>query len=119
MFDNFTLRQLLNEHGHNITLTKNSRSGYNVTTGSVTVTGTNYVVKGYPFDFQAEMVDGKSILHTDKRMALSTLLTNGGATPEPSINDEISHLGYTLTVLNVQKITSGGLTMCYLLHLRG
>lgn len=117
-FDNSTLRQMIKEHGLTITLRKRASSAYNVTTGSVTQTNTDYVVKGYFYDFTPDMIDGNSILRGDRRVVIDTKLINGSATPEPDATDQIIGLGDAVNIVKVMEIKSGSKTMCYLLQVR-
>lgn len=117
-FDNSTLRHLIKEHGLTLTLRKRAASAYNVTTGSVTQTNTDYSVKGYFYDFTPDMIDGNSILRGDRRVVLDVKLLNGSATPEPDATDQVIGLGDTVNIVKVMEIKSGSNTMCYLLQVR-
>jgi hypothetical protein len=117
-FDNYTLRQLLREHGIALTLRKRAAGAYNSDTGTVTPTNTDYAVRGYFYDYTPNMVDGQSILRGDRRVVLDSKLTNGSATPEPDATDQILGLGDTVNIVRVMEIKSGSATMCYQLQVR-
>ena len=102
----------------NITLRKRVSSAYNVSTGTVTQTNTDYTLKGYFYDYTPDMVDGDSILRGDRRVVLDCKLSNGSATPEPDATDQIIGLGDTVNIVKVMEIKSGSATMCYLLQVR-
>ena len=120
MFDSFTLRQMIKEHGQPVTLRKSNEGAYNPTTGKLeTTTFTDYLVKAYFFDFELEAVDGQSILRSDRRVVLPAFLLNGNTTPPPNATDKIAGVEDTVDIISVEKITSAGQIMCYLLHVRG
>ena len=117
-FDPYTLRQMIKEHGIALTLRKRAAGAYNVATGTVTTTNTDYAVRGYFYDYTPDMIDGNSILRGDRRVVLDNKLTNGSATPEPDATDQVIGLGDTVNIVKVMEIKSGSGTMCYLLQVR-
>ena len=117
-FDPYTLRQLIKEHGLSLTLRKRSAGAYNEATGAVTTTDTDYVVRGYFYDYTPDMVDGQSVLRGDRRVVLDSKLVNGSNTPEPDATDQIIGLGDTVNIVKVMEIKSGSATMCYQLQVR-
>lgn len=117
-FDPYTLRQMIKEHGMALTLRKRAAGAYNVATGTVTTTNTDYAVRGYFYDYTPDMIDGNSILRGDRRVVLDSVLTNGTATPEPDATDQIIGLGDTVNIVKVMEIKSGSATMCYQLQVR-
>lgn len=117
-FDPYTLRQMIKEHGIALTLRKRAAGAYNVATGTVTTTNTDYAVRGYFYDYTPDMIDGNSILRGDRRVVLDSVLTNGTATPEPDATDQIIGLGDTVNIVKVMEIKSGSATMCYQLQVR-
>jgi hypothetical protein len=120
MFDSYTLRLMLKEHGQVATLRKVLEGTYNATTGSLgTATNTDYTVKAYFFDFESDAVNGQSILLTDRRVVLPNLLLNGNSVPEPNATDKIIISGDSVDIIRVEKILSAGIVQCYLLHVRG
>ena len=117
-FDNYTLRTMIKDHGIVLTLRKRAAGAYNVATGTVTTTNTDYAVRGYFYDYTPDMIDGNSILRGDRRVVLDSVLTNGTATPEPDATDQIIGLGDTVNIVKVMEIKSGSATMCYQLQVR-
>lgn len=120
MFDNHTLRTMIREHGRLITLRKKSAGVYNATTGALgSVTNTDYSIRGFVFNFKADMIDGQVIQRTDRRMVLDTKLSNGSDAPVPDTTDQIVGVDDTVNIQRVEQIESNGQVMCYLLHVRG
>ena len=117
-FDPYTLRQLIKEHGMALTLRKRAAGAYDSDLGTVTITNTDYAVRGYFYDYTPDMIDGNSILRGDRRVVLDSLLINGTATPEPDATDQIIGLGDTVNIVKVMEIKSGSSTMCYQLQVR-
>jgi hypothetical protein len=118
MFDPASLRALISEHGVTVTLRKKAAGAYNVTTGSVTQTITDYQVKAYFFNNDPSV--GEFAVHQtgERRMVVSDKLTNGAITPEIDSTDEIVFGSKTTTVTRSSVIASAGSTMCQLLYLR-
>jgi hypothetical protein len=120
MFDSYTLKLMVKEHGQPVTLRKTNEGSFNPLTGKlVTTTYTDYSVKAYFFDFESEAIDGQSILRSDRRVVIPTILLNGNATPSPNATDKIVGVDDTVDIISVERITSAGAVMCYLLHVRG
>jgi hypothetical protein len=117
-FDNYTLRQLIRDHGIALTLRKRAAGAYNNDSGTVTTTNTDYAVRGYFYDYTPDMIDGNSILRGDRRVVLDSKLLNGQPTPEPDATDQIIGLGDTVNIVKVMEIKSGSATMCYQLQVR-
>lgn len=117
-FDPHSLRQMIKEHGISLTLRKRVAGAYNNDTGTVTTTNTDYVVRGYFYDYTPDMIDGNSILRGDRRVVLDCKLVNESNTPEPDATDQIIGLGDTVNIVKVMEIKSGSATMCYLLQVR-
>jgi len=117
-FDPYTLRQMIKEHGISLTLRKRAAGAYDNDTGTVTTSNTDYVVRGYFYDYTPDMIDGNSILRGDRRVVLDCKLVSGTATPEPDATDQIIGLGDIVNIVKVMEIKSGSATMCYLLQVR-
>jgi hypothetical protein len=117
-FDNYTLRQLIRDHGIALTLRKRAAGAYDDASGTVTNTNTDYAVRGYFYDYTPDMIDGNSILRGDRRVVLDSKLLNGQPTPEPDATDQIIGLGDTVNIVKVMEIKSGRATMCYQLQVR-
>lgn len=120
MFDDHTLREMLKEHGRVVIYRKKTEGSYNATTGKLnSTTIKDYTVKGFFFNFKADMIDGQTIQRTDRRLVLDTKLTNGQDTPGPDTTDQIVGTQDTVNIQRVEQIESNGKVMCYLLHVRG
>lgn len=120
MFDDHTLREMLKEHGRVVVYRKKAEGTYNATTGKLnTNVATDYTVKGFFFNFKADMVDGETIQRTDRRFVLDTKLSNGLVTPAPDTTDQIVGTQDTVNIQRVEQIESNGKVVCYLLHVRG
>jgi hypothetical protein len=118
MFDPSSLRELIYEHGITVTLRKKSAGAYDVASGTITHTNTDYTVKGYFFNNDPSVAEFNTQMMGDRRLVLSDKLTNGVDTPEVLATDEIVFNGKTTTVTRNTKISSGGSTMCQMLYLR-
>lgn len=118
MFDAASLRKLINEHGVTVTLRKKSNGSYNVTTGKVVQSNTDYTVRVYFFNNDPSVGEFSNILKAERRAVISDILTNGLTTPDVDASDEIIHGSYTTTITRTTKITSGSRNMCQLVYLR-
>lgn len=119
-FDPFTLKELIREHGINVTLRKRTAGSYNNDTGTVTQSTTDYTVRGYFYNYTLSAINGVSILSDDRGVVLDYTLSDGTTpTPAPDATDQIIGFGSTLDIVNVSEIKSGNATMCYQLQVRG
>lgn len=118
MFDPSSLRQLINEHGITLTLRKKVAGAYDVATGTVSQTSTDYIVKGYFFNNDPSVAEFNNQMMGERRMVVSDKLNNGTVTPEIDATDEIVFGGKITTVTRVTKISSSSSIMCQLLYLR-
>lgn len=118
MFDAASLRELINEHGVIVTLRKKSNNTYNVTTGKVVQSNTDYTVKAYFFNNDPSVGEFSNLLKAERRAVISDILTNGSVTPDVDASDEIIHGSYTTTITRASKITSSSDNMCQMVYLR-
>jgi hypothetical protein len=118
MFDPSSLRQLIYEHGTTVTLRKKSAGAYDVATGKVTQTNTDYTVKAYFFNNDLSVNEFNIPLTSERRIVVSDKLIDGNLTPEIDATDEIVFGGKTTTVIRSSIIASNGSAMCHLLYLR-
>lgn len=118
MFDVASLRQLINEHGVNVTLRKKANGAYNATTGVIAQTVTDYTVKVYFFNNDPSIAEFNTTIMGERRVVVSDLLVDGSATPDITANDEIVGDGDTVNVTRSSKIRSGSATMCQLLYVK-
>ena len=118
MFDPTLLRKLIYEHGTTVTLRKRANGTYNVTTGKLTQTPTDYQVKVYFFNNDPSVGEFAIVSKAERRAVVSDKLTDGTDTPEIDSTDEIIFGGKTTEVTRVTKISSYTATMCQLLYLK-
>jgi hypothetical protein len=118
MFDVTSLRQLINEHGVNVTLRKKANGVYDATTGVIAQTSTDYAVRVYFFNNDPSIAEFNTIVMGERRVVVSDILLNGQVTPDITANDEIVGDGDTVNVTRSSKIRSGGATMCQLLYVK-
>ena len=116
MFDSFSLNQLLKDFGRNVTLRKLSEGPYNPTTGTVTRTPTDYIVRAYFYNDVPQQTEFSSITFGSKRVVMSSTLANGDPTPQPEVQDQILSIGDTTVVTKVSPIYSQSRVICFLLH---
>jgi len=117
-FDTYTLNMLLKEHGTNITLRKQDESAYNNDTGTITTTATDYTVRAYFFDFKIDEINSDSILNGDRRVVISSKLTNGSATPKPNPTDQLVSGDDLLDIIKVFEVRSGDKVLFYTAQVR-
>jgi hypothetical protein len=118
MFDPASLRALINEHGVTVTLRKKAAGVYNVATGTVGYTNTDYSVKGYFFNNDPSVAEFQIQQNGERRILLSDKLVNGAITPEVTASDEILFSSKTTTVIRTTVISSANSTMCQMCYLR-
>lgn len=118
MFDPSSLRTLIYEHGITLTLRKKAASAYDVATGTVTQTNTDYTLKGYFFNNDISVGEFSIQLMGERRLVLADKLTDGSDTPDIDATDEVIFNGKTTTVTRASKISSGGSAMCHMVYLR-
>lgn len=113
-----TFRQMVKEHGRNVTFRKRAAGAFNVTTGVKAYTSTDYAVKAYFYDFSPDMFDGDAIQRGDRRVILNNKLLNGRDTPVPEVSDQLIGVGDTVNIIHVFTLDSGNNTVAYLLQVR-
>jgi hypothetical protein len=118
MFDPSSLRQLINEHGITITLRKKTQGAYDVATGTVSQTNTDYTLKGFFFNNDPSVSEFQIQQTGERRVVLSDKLENGSNTPDVDTTDEIVFGSKTTTVIRVTQISSSTSTMCQMCYLR-
>lgn len=116
-FSTFTLNKMINDHGVVYTLRTRVAGAYNVTTGAVTNTNTDYSVKGYEYNNTVEGLSKDSLQSGIKRVCLSAVTTAGAAYPKPTTNDQLI-FGKTVDIVVVKEIKSGSAVMCYILEVK-
>lgn len=118
MFQPSSLNVLLNQHGKNVTFNSVATGTYNPITG-LSNSNVDYTVKAYFFDYKDNMIDGSAVQKGDRRVALKHSDTSGTPIPAPKANDKIVSGGKTLNIVRSEVVESAGVTMCYLLQVRG
>jgi hypothetical protein len=118
MFDPALLRQLIKEHGVVVTLRKKSTGAYDPSTGVLSQTNSDYLVKAYFYNNDPSYAEFNSVARGERRVVVSDILVNGSVTPEILANDEIVGFGDTVVVTRSSKITSGNSVMCQILYVR-
>ena len=118
MFDPYTLRKLITEHGVTVTLRKKSTGAYNTTTGKVTQTNTDYTVQVYFFNNDPSVGQFSIAAKAERRAVVSDRLSDGSNTPDIDSSDELIFQSNIITVTRSSKITSSTSNMCQLLYLQ-
>lgn len=118
MFDPHSLRQLIKEHGIALTLRKKDAGTYDVATGTITQTNTDYSVRAFFFNNDPSVAEFTPVMMGERRLVVSDKLVDGAITPDIDATDEIIFGTKTTTVTRSSKIMSAGQTMCQLLYLR-
>jgi len=117
MFDSYTLKKLIQEHGHDVTLTHVVTGTYDIATGSMGATETPYTVRAYPYQYKLERLRSDSVQP-------SMLVYVISPTPEEDIVEVLNSYvetsgsfkitdGATYSVSEVDSIKSSSDAMCY------
>lgn len=118
MFDNASLRKLINEHGQSLTIRTYTIGSFNEDTLTQARTSADQTVKGYFYEFTPSMIDGSTVLVGDRRLVLDSKTTGGAAVTEPKPDDQVIGNGDTVNVVKTSKIISNNTLMCYILQVR-
>lgn len=118
MFQPSSINVLLSQHGKDVTFNSISTGTYNPVTG-LTNSVTPFTVKAYFFDYRDNMIDGSAVQKGDRRVVFKHSDTSGATIPAPKANDKIVSGGKTLNIVRSEVVESAGVTMCYLLQVRG
>jgi hypothetical protein len=115
-FRSHDLLKLVKDYGEELTLRKQTNAGtYDPATGSLTGSSTtDYVTKGYFFNFSVGLPFGDEVRRGYRRCVLPAL----GLTVEPDDEDLILGQGDAVSIVNVQTIFSGGNAVCYICEVR-
>jgi hypothetical protein len=115
MFDNYSLRMLINEHGVSTTMTKYTRSAYNAATGTTGTLVTETInVKAYFYEADTDRIRSDSIRDDRRHVAVSP---NNPVDFDDGDGTEykITSNGRQLSVMLSSVITSANQPMVYLL----
>lgn len=105
------------EHGVTVTLRKRVTSAYNVETGVVTPTNTDFSVLGYSYSLVLDSVNDNLIAGGKRMLVIDNLQTNGSALPAPDTSDQVIINGSTFVIQSISEVRSGPSVMCYMLQL--
>ena len=110
---------LINQHGRQATLVKNTYGSYDTTTGAVSISSsTSYTVKAYFADYSLGEIDGSNVELGDRKVYLPKLDIYGTEIPLPDIEDRITGVGDGLVIKRVQQIYNSGELICYVCQVR-
>lgn len=116
MFDPSTIKFLVNEHGHNVTLRRITNGSYDVATGVLSTTTTDFVVKAYPHENTNKELQWDNYIAGDKVYAICTLPAS--LTTPINTGYQIVDGTTILSVNSVKEIKSNNTVMVYLLLAR-
>jgi len=123
-FNYSTLRRsalnLINRFGQSMTYTSKAAAAYSVSTSSVTLTNTDYTVKGVVFDFDTmntgtQMLDNSLIEAGDRRVYIAA----SGLNFTPKLEDTLTINSEVWRVVRIiNAIDPGGTMLLYDLQIR-
>ena len=111
------LKFLVDRHGRELTLRKNTQAVYSTSTGTSTETFKDYKVIAYFYDFNLEEVDGTNVVFGDRKCLVSLYDKYGTLIPEPLEGDSIIGAGDEVKVVGHSTIYSVT-PVVYILHVR-
>lgn len=100
------LKFLVDRHGRELTLRRNTQGTYSPTTGVSTETFTDYPVVAYFYDYQLSEIDGTNVVYGDRKLLMSLYNRSGAAIPEPQEGDSILGAGDEVKVVGHSTIYS-------------
>ncbi|CAB4125098.1 hypothetical protein UFOVP59_77 [uncultured Caudovirales phage] len=118
-FDQTSIRLFLKEHGKALILRKRSAGEYDLTTGTIGHTTTDYSVNGYSMNNSPFEITPESIVVATRRVILSSKQTDGTDLPPPEINDQVVDGEDVFDVLRVYDSKTHETPICYTLVCRG
>lgn len=104
---------LLGRKGQQITITTVTTGAYNPATGGVSNTETVQTGVGLPIAYKASEIDGTNIRRGDVKVIVAA----SGLT-EPKVNGQVSFIGFTGTIKNVEIVFPDGNPIIYRLQVR-
>jgi hypothetical protein len=119
MFDPFTLRSLIEEHGVNVKIESFHNHSYNPVTGGITQNHSDIHVKAYFFNSDPSIVETTTVDREERRIVVSDKLLDGAETPVIKAGDIVTGFGDNVVVTRASQITSGPTKMCQLLYVKG
>lgn len=118
VFDPFTLRETIREHGKPLTFNSKSSVAYNPVTGGVAETSVPATVLGYFYSYRSEDLDGQNVVFGDRKLALPTTDVLGVNILLPKRGDTFVGEGDKVTVVRVDKVMSGQNAVAYICQVR-
>lgn len=104
---------LLGRKGQQITITTVTTGAYNPATGGVSNTETVQTGVGVPVGYKASEIDGTNIRRGDVKVIVA-----GSGITEPKVNGQVSFIGFTGTIKNVEVVAPDGTPIVYKLQVR-
>ena len=104
---------LLGRKGQPITITTVTPGAYNPSTGGVSSTETVQTGVGLPIAYKASEIDGTNIRRGDVKVTVA-----GSGITEPKVNGQITFIGFTGTIKNVEIVFPDGNPIIYRLQVR-
>lgn len=104
---------LLGRKGQQITITTVTPVAYNPATGGIASTETVQTGVGVPVGYKASEIDGTNIRRGDVKVIVA-----GSGITEPKVNGQVSFIGLTGTIKNVEIVAPDGTPIVYKLQVR-
>ncbi len=104
---------LLGRKGQQITITAVTTGAYSPSTGGVSSTETVQTGVGVPIAYKASEIDGTNIRRGDVKVIVA-----GSGITEPKVNGQVSFIGFTGTIKNVEVVAPDGTQIVYKLQVR-
>jgi len=104
---------LLGRKGQPITITTVTTGAYSPSTGGVSSTETVQTGVGVPIAYKASEIDGTNIRRGDVKVIVA-----GSGITEPKVNGQVSFIGFTGTIKNVEVVAPEGTPIVYKLQVR-
>lgn len=110
---------LLEKHGRQATLVKNTYGSYDPSTGTTSVSSSSsYTINAYFADYSLGEVDGDKVQLGDRKVYIGRSDINGSTLPLPDVEDTITGVGDTLVIKRVQQIYNADNLVCYICQVR-
>lgn len=111
----------LRRKGTVVILRRPAKGDYDPEIGGIPNGGqdTDYSGTGVKFDYDAQLIDGTTIVRGDQQMLLSPLQRDGSPMPKPSVSDLIVIGTQKYAIRNVAELSPTDTSILYTLQLRG
>lgn len=100
------LKFLVDRHGRELTLRRNTQGVYDPATGLSTETYVDHKVIAYFYDYKLEEIDGTNVVYGDRKLLMSLYNKAGVDIPEPQEGDAIIGAGDEVKVVGHSTIYS-------------